>query len=332
VLDSLRAVAALAVLWNHVTGPWADMQMPSWLSASGAHGWLGVPMFFVISGFVVPHALRAGRYDLPDYGRFLLKRMIRIDLPCYASAAIIVGLGLVGPVVVFETAPRLITWPQVVLHLGFLNYIFGFQFLNGVFWTLAIEFQYYLFIALVFPLIAARPVPPRLGVFVLLGGLAIGQPDRMLLFHYGFLFLLGIHTFQYVAGLVGRRMYWLLLVVLAGGALVTVEPESALIGTATAATIALLSASERRPWPGVGFLGRISYSLYLIHIPIGLRAIALLRPLARGPVSQVLVVLGGSATAVAAAWLLWLTVERPSQRWAARLRYREGGLRSGGAR
>ena len=64
-VDSLRGVAVLAVVWFHLTN--GNPMLPSsWLRTSGRLGWLGVEVFFVISGFVIPHALYRANYRLRD--------------------------------------------------------------------------------------------------------------------------------------------------------------------------------------------------------------------------------------------------------------------------
>ena len=315
IIDTLRGVAALLVLWNHLTGGLLRYPTAGWLRAAGDKGWIGVPIFFVISGFVIPYALAGAGYALRDYGRFVLKRAIRIDVPCYVSVAIICALGLTVGAIRFETAPKYITLPQVLLHLGYLNYIFGYEFLNGVLWSLAIEFQYYLLIALVFPLLLDK----RGWVFpyVLLGVLAFVAPDRQLVFHYGYLFLLGIATFHYVRGTLARKLYLPALAVLTAGAFLTTGGWSTGAATATALVIAF-GREIRAP---LRFFGDISYSLYLIHVPVALRVVGALGRPTDGPLRQCAVLAAGAVAAIAGAWLLWRFVEAPSRRWASQLRY-----------
>ncbi len=82
-LTTLRALAALLVFLYHYAvlhAPGAGTGVP--LRAVWAHGYLGVPMFFVLSGFLLTRLyfdpLRAGRVDL---GTFLVRRVARI-WPC----------------------------------------------------------------------------------------------------------------------------------------------------------------------------------------------------------------------------------------------------------
>lgn len=62
MVDLLRIVAAIGVMWFHFvvgSGPFLE---GSWLQATGRYCWIGVDVFFVISGFIVPFALSRGGY------------------------------------------------------------------------------------------------------------------------------------------------------------------------------------------------------------------------------------------------------------------------------
>src|SRR5260370_41397871 len=62
IVDPLRGLAALAVAWFHFTNG-SGFVKTEWLQASGEYGWLGVDVFFVISGFVIPHSMYCGGYQ-----------------------------------------------------------------------------------------------------------------------------------------------------------------------------------------------------------------------------------------------------------------------------
>src|SRR3954470_23823868 len=73
VLDPLRGIAALAVTWFHFTNGRPGYLPSGLLKSSGSFGWLGVEVFFVISGFVIPYALWGAGYRIERLGRFMLK-------------------------------------------------------------------------------------------------------------------------------------------------------------------------------------------------------------------------------------------------------------------
>ena len=328
-VDALRGLAALAVVWYHVTWGDPDFLLHGWIQRTGRYGGVGgVDVFFVISGFIIPFALHRAHYRVQNFPRFVVKRMLRLDPPYLASILVVLVLLAVAPFLPQLTIHRLhqVTWPQVLAHLGYANALVGYRWLNGVYWTLAIEFQYYLLIALIFPFVVHLPARTRWLLVVALVSAAWlprgfipsnGFDDNLILSYLG-LFAAGIVTFQLRAGLVARREYFALLALAAVGILVRLDAVAAIAGVGAALLIAFVPVSAA----SLRWLGQGSYSLYLIHEPVRwvtfAAAVAYLpaTPFARG--------VAGCATAVIAvltARIFYLLVERPSQRWSGRMNY-----------
>jgi hypothetical protein len=61
-VHTLRGIAALSVVWFHLTNGNAAFPPNSGLKTSGSKGWLGVEVFFVLSGFIIPFALHRSDY------------------------------------------------------------------------------------------------------------------------------------------------------------------------------------------------------------------------------------------------------------------------------
>lgn len=319
VVDALRGFAALAVCWYHFTHGSAGFLPEGWLKASGAQGWLGVEVFFVISGFIIPHALRRSSYQTADYGRFIVKRIIRLDPPYLASIVILLLLGYVCSALPgFRGPPFAPTLTQVALHLGYLNALAGQPWLNPAFWTLAIELQYYLLVGLLFPVIAHRAATVRTLAFAALACLAVLLPAEQHLFHWLFLFMLGMAAFQLRAGILGRGMFLLWVALLGGGAWLV---NGGLIAATGAATALLLGLSSSKEHPALAFLGQISYSLYLLHVPVGTRVLNFSQKLDLSMPGRVVALMAALAVSIGAAWLLWRYVELPAQRWSSSIRY-----------
>lgn len=135
-LDGLRCLAYLAVFFLHARTEWAP-----W-------GWVGVQLFFALSGFLITRVLVRGETgDLrADLGRFYWRRTLRI-FPIYY--AVLAWVALTGGV------PHL---PWYFLYLsnvrGFLDGSIGGSIPH--FWTLAVEEQFYLLYPLVLLLTPAR--------------------------------------------------------------------------------------------------------------------------------------------------------------------------------
>jgi peptidoglycan/LPS O-acetylase OafA/YrhL len=328
-LDALRGLAALAVCWFHFTHGNPTFLPDGWLKASGRPGWLGVEVFFVISGFVIPYALHRAAYRWRHYPTFLLKRLTRLDPPYLVTLALIVFMGTLSglkPGLGGQTYEY--NGQQLLTHLGYINVFFGYKWLNPVFWTLAIEFQYYLLVGLLFPLLGSRKIPVRLAVMAALAALALLIPSDEFIFHWLFLFLLGMATFQYRVGYFGERWYWLMVVVLGIGCFRTLGGTHFAAGVTTALIIAHVN------WSGgwaLRSLGDISYSLYLLHVPVGCQVIDRCLPWATSTAGQLGVLALALALTLGAAILLYRIVERPAQKWSASFRYRNAPAPSPGS-
>ena len=152
-LDGIRGVACLSVVIFHLnmfaalTGIWSPhFDTPSALAGSIAlMGDSGVKLFFLLSGFLLflPYA-KALLFDSnwPSLRRFYIRRVFRI-LPGYYIALGLIFLFL-GPEV-FQPANWHNLWMFITLRNDFSN---SYQMPIPVFWTLAIEFQFYLLLPL----------------------------------------------------------------------------------------------------------------------------------------------------------------------------------------
>src|ERR1700750_1411309 len=123
-IDGLRGIAALAVACFHLNSH----------NVLFAHGWAGVEVFFVISGFIVPWSLDGAHYKIGLYGRFLLRRIVRLDPPYLAMVCVILALAFASRHTPgFAGSASFIGWPAVFGHLAFLNAFTGWPWLSPVF-------------------------------------------------------------------------------------------------------------------------------------------------------------------------------------------------------
>lgn len=172
-LDGLRAASILAVIWHH-----AQTGIPA--LPGSERGFLGVDMFFVISGFLIVTLLlrerdRAGSISL---GRFYARRTLRI-FPAYY--AILLALAVLY---VFRDSPRSsLFWAELPYYLTYTsNWIPAAIF--PLAWSLAAEEQFYL----CWPPIergVRRAAVPLVLLFIGLNqlvsfGIGIGAPDAWL--------------------------------------------------------------------------------------------------------------------------------------------------------
>lgn len=320
-VHSLRGLAAMAVAFFHFSNGNPSFYVPALLRDIGSFGWLGVEIFFVISGFILPYSLwRAGyRLSPANFGRFVLKRVIRLDPPYFASIALsLVLLYAAARAPGFSGTPFHLDPMQLGLHVGYLNGIAGVPWLNPVYWTLAIEFQFYLLTALILPLLASRSWMTRSVTVGLMLAASLSFPDIRFVGYYFPLFVFGIVAFQLFTGICVR---WEAVLVFLCAALVLYPRMGGwvtFVGLATALGIFALPSWTNAP---MAFLGTLSYSLYLLHVPVGGRVINLAQRL---PASAFVAIVGiGAAFAlsIAAAYVLFRVVERPAQQYAGSLRF-----------
>jgi peptidoglycan/LPS O-acetylase OafA/YrhL len=197
-LQIMRGLAATSVMMFHFTAANLIFRevYPSFAGALH-YGFLGVEAFFVISGFVIPHAMAEAGYRLrADATTFFLRRLVRLEPAYLVSILFALVIGFVAAHAPgYRGAPFVIEPVRWLLHVAYLVPWFGRDWLNSAYWTLAIEFQYYLAMIVAAPLlIAPGRWKPR--VF-LLGVLALSTmfEDSRLIFYFLPFFGLGFVAF-----------------------------------------------------------------------------------------------------------------------------------------
>ena len=313
IINALRAFAAIFVAWGHfVSG------QGKYLSLSGRYGYLGVHIFFVISGFVIPWSLYRARYALRDYPRFLLKRNVRLYPPYLASIAITVLATnfVMAPVL---HLPRVsVTVGGLLAHFAYLNDIIHVPWINVVYWTLAIEFQWYLLVGLVFPLLVTRS---RLARFTSLAAMMVAYftvGHERLIFHSLPIFLVGVFVFQYRINLISLREMLGLIAVM----VLAMSGPIGWIVAGVSVTTGMLIAFAIFENQMMDRVGDVSYSLYLLHLPIGVTMIGCLShwlPYS-GSYMIVLDVVGLAASGLVA-WVMYQFIEKPSQEMSSAIRF-----------
>ncbi len=159
-LDGLRGLAILLIVFHNApffpVGPRGVL----WLGAIIANvGWIGVEMFFVLSGFLITRQLLDSQASSNYYRAFFGRRILRI-FPLYYAALLIghVLLPLVVPAASVGEASRL---DQFWLWVFLFNWaqpfgVPGLAFAH--FWSLAVEEQFYL----IWPFVVRKRDPRRL--------------------------------------------------------------------------------------------------------------------------------------------------------------------------
>lgn len=167
-LDTLRAIAVLAVVLYHLT---IFGELPMQLLPVTWHGWMGVDLFFVLSGYLIGRQLvkPSLRGSRPSLKEFYLRRAFRI-LPAYLT---VVALYFLLPA--WREFPAL---PPLWKFLTFTQNL-GFTFATRAFshaWSLCVEEHFYLVLPLLVLTMMKKPSLRRTAVLiaaVVLGGIAL---------------------------------------------------------------------------------------------------------------------------------------------------------------
>jgi peptidoglycan/LPS O-acetylase OafA/YrhL len=353
-IDLLRGFAATAVVVYHVIelGKWTAFPIDGPLLTFRI-GWIGVDLFYVISGFVITwSALALWRRDAGTFqGRYWARRLSRI-VPLYVlTCALWIALFMPD---LFAKSPT--AWGgQILTHLTFTHTFFPWTYssIDPVNWTVAIEMQFYLAIALLVPWIA-RVSPWRLWLVCILIAWAwrgamfavFGHFEPRLLFMpvmqlpgcldefgagiflartlddggaerraaSGWFWLLG----AIFAGTLSMSIYWRYTSYWDLPLMVTFWRTS--LGVfflcVVAAAVHLPAIAATRPLRPLAYLGVVSYGIYLWHL-FAIRY-ALTIPGLTPP--QLLAI--ALAITLALAMLSWHLFERPILAWGRRWRGR----------
>ena len=151
-IDGIRFVAILLVVLYHInlnfqardTGIYKDQQIKEFLEKYLFNGHLGVEIFFVLSGFILSLPF-ASHYlmntNKPSLKKFYIKRLTRLEPPYILMLIIMAPL--------LYAAHRFSATVLVKSFFASLTYTHNFfypgqvPFINGVAWSLEVEFQFY---------------------------------------------------------------------------------------------------------------------------------------------------------------------------------------------
>lgn len=317
-VDALRGIAAFSVVLCHYVGS-SGFVPEGWLQQYALYGRYGVHVFFVISGFVIPYALYRQKFDLRRDGlTFIIRRLIRLEPPYLIVAALSTLLLYVSQQMPWYHGPtREHLLFDLALHPFYLVPWFGGQWSNLVFWSLAIEFQYYFLALAIAPLILSHRHLIQRGGLALMFILALASKDDRLVFIYLPLFGFGFVGFLYIRRAMPPLEAFAWLTVYA--VLCNNIPDGRIVAVVGLLTIVAIVFTNITARPLLA-LGTISYSLYLVHVPIGVRIMnGANRIDAHNTAFEAFVIAAGILLSILAAYTLWRWIEYPSiaasRRW-----------------
>jgi peptidoglycan/LPS O-acetylase OafA/YrhL len=354
-LDGLRAVAILLVIARHVFDrPFAllydrvivsDGLTTVLVLAIGSIGWAGVGIFFVISGYLVAGGAVLAAHDRRFFvWEFLAKRFVRVFVP---AAAFLILWRFVAP------AP-----PDDSLFGTAANFLFFANYTDNnwlaQYWSLDVEAHFYLVVALLVPLAARFADTRRLG-WGLAAAAALFALIKLAVAASGVMPDQDFYTYShwqidfFAAGaalrliLDGRATPRLLSlygvpVALVAAAIVLVDASESAGMFVLCMTLVLIAAvalclgasGVAARFFGAAPLraiGAISFSVYIVHLPlieaaqpwlVAAASLAGNDPLVTYLTMLVLAV----ALSLAAGAVFYVAIERPAYRWHQRIRFR----------
>lgn len=325
-LDGLRFLAALAVVMFHyafrgeAVGVMPSPGLPDWFAAISKYGYMGVNLFFMISGFVIAWSAH-GRQPL-DFAAARLARLY----PAHVAA-----LTITFAVTLYAGAPHFsATWLQYAANLTMFAPSFGQPFMDGAYWSIVLELFFYgwvfLFLAFgIFEKHCTRIVLVWLAIALFNEHLFHIKAIRVIfLTEFAGFFAAGILIYRWRAGLADLATLPLLALSLGVSVrtslnllpVIAVDYRTEFSGLLVCSLVPVLYAivyaatsprKSRLPSRIILPLGAISYPLYLLHQHIGYIAFAQLKGQFSGFAALALVTVG----MISLSALVWLFVEKP---------------------
>lgn len=267
----LRGIAAFGVMLSHSSG----LMLPKTniLQPISIFGSAGIYVFFIISGFIIPYSMHQNNYSPRHFKNLMLRRIVRIEPTYIICIAMIIGLYYFTYFFSMHTFAGIVPldWGNVLGHIGYINAFTHRPWLSPVFWTLAIEFEYYILIGLVFSLVTSSNKKVLLTSNILLLATFYLTPYlngdsfniyNAYIFYFISFFLMGIALFLKRVDKITNAEFIVLIILDSA-----VCAQNFGFSVLMVCIFSLLSIVfiKRVPSKILLWLGTISYSLYLTH-------------------------------------------------------------------
>ncbi|VIO73508.1 acyltransferase family protein [Bradyrhizobium ivorense] len=328
-LDLMRVAAVGAVILYHYGfwGPAAhgvpQVAMPL-LAPVAQYGFLGVPVFFAISGFVIAYSAE-GRTPVG----FAIARFSRI----YPTFVICMTLTF-ATTLALGGAHFDVTWRQWFANLFIAAPALGQPYMDDAYWSLVIEVMFYVWVA---ALLALRIFPRRIDAIIVAwiaitfaNELTIDAPifEKLFMADDSGFFAVGLLIYEHYRGRRDARLYGLMSLAMGTAAFQAVHKIERLgvhthgsfdagivvaICIVSLGMVFLATRIRSLPLPARVVLaaGGITYPLYLLHLQLGYTILLAATSGQPGIVSTTAVIIG----VVWLAWFVWRVLERPAHSW-----------------
>lgn len=337
-IDFFKAIASQLIVLHHLAayGPISDafqQASPSLISWLYDYARMAVQVFFVIGGYLAARAMFPKSRDDISRGvaaltTAIFNRYIRLAIPFLVALAFSIFCAIIARQwIVDDFVPDAPTWPQLLAHLLMLQGVLDFDALSAGAWFIAIDFQLFL-LMLVIVWLGGKTTYAKNIILILITLMVTASLfwfnrdpslDDWAPYFFG---AYGMGAGVYWAGQKEKSgVLWLWLVVsLTIIALIIEFRTRILIALTVAVTLFFtikMQHSAQSVWqPIPRYLGKISYSLFLVHFPILLLTNATFAALGLiSPVAGDVAMLTTWAASLLMADLFYRSVELPSAKF-----------------
>jgi peptidoglycan/LPS O-acetylase OafA/YrhL len=314
----LRGVASLMVCFYHlVLGN--DLLFPSdyLVEKTCSYGYLGVEIFFILSGYVICYSLPEN-FSSRHLGTFFLKRLTRIEPPYVISIILVLLLNYLSHKI--TGLPNEVDLIAIASHLAYINNFIPNTYVNVVYWTLGIEAQFYVLIGLLFPFMRRTKYFLLFGLGAFIGISCIQMPGSIaVILPFLSYFTLGISLFFFKIKKQISLPLFTIITLVCFGQLFLFQGTPGTIAAIIAVLVLLFWTYVNKT---IRFFSMISYSLYLIHVPVGGKIINLGMRFVGSDLSRYLLVFLALCVCIGFAYLFYRFVELPAFQLSKRIRYK----------
>lgn len=335
-IDGLRGLAATSVMLYHFGGHRTMRELREtfadiWFQLTDFGG-LGVPIFFVISGFVISNSVRKAHITPKYVGNFALRRSIRLEGPYWVSMAAFIFSAALANRLLDGVHNELPSVGSIIAHTFYVYPFFGYEAIQEIYWTLVHEVQFYLLYVVGFGLVqkfAGDRIPVhKLGLFVLIPTVLLSAAGLYrvegLCLHTWFMFGMGVLANWYHHKKVSLNVVLLVFLMVAATSIWDLQNYKSISVVTALVTVLASRRGALGKWlssRALLYLGLISYSTYLIHGVVGWRVLSVADSLGwTSPPAAFGVYLLAIAASLFVAGLMQRFVEKPSLALAAKVK------------
>jgi peptidoglycan/LPS O-acetylase OafA/YrhL len=320
ILDSLRGIIALFVALYHFlhAGNHTELMIDSENSLFRIFDPLlegSVSVFFIISAYVNYLHMERHNFSLKLFGKFILKRFIRIVFPVLLC---IIGMVCIDNLFrVYLNQDLFFSFKQFITNITFTAPYFGEEWYNPIFWTLNVEFQFYLLLVFLFIGIRKSPFFPLL----ILTALSIvanyfWEMSSYAPYYFSY-FVLGIAAYLLHAKKITNNQFVILLMMTSFDVLLNHPSFYPILPLLSIPVILFVKARSRF----LEWIGTFSYSFYLMHGVFGGTFIYFFGRYATSSFHVFLILICAFLLSYIGSYISYLIVEKPSTKVSSRIRY-----------